>query len=68
MPAAGTPVMKAFPLAGLDLPLKLMAWEEPGVGVWLTYNDPTWLQHRYGLPDEMAKKLDAGPLVRLIAG
>ena len=67
-PIAGTPVMTAFPLAGLDLPLKLLAWEESGVGVWLTYNDPAYLQHRYGLPEEMAKKLDVGPLVRLIAG
>lgn len=67
-PVAGTPVMKAFPLSALDLPLKLLAWEEAGVGVWLVYNDPAYLQRRYGLPAEMAAKLDAGPLVRLIAG
>lgn len=67
-PVAGTPVMKAFPLSALDLPLKLLAWEEAGVGVWLVYNDPAYLQHRYGLPAEMSAKLDAGPLVRLIAG
>lgn len=63
-PKAGTPVMEAFPLAALDLPLKLLAWEN--AGTWLTYNDPAYLQSRYGLPEELVKKIDFGGLVDLV--
>ena len=62
-PLAGTPIMQAYPLAGLDLPLKLMAWTHDDATVWLTYNDAVWIGERYGLPPELAKKLDFGPLV-----
>lgn len=67
-PKAGTPLMAAFPLAALDLPLKLLAWEEPGVGTWLVYNDPAYLQERYGLSAEMVAKIDFSGLVRQVAG
>src|ERR1700761_1687484 len=43
-PLAGTPVMAAYPLAALDLPLKLVVWEEDKEGVWLVYNDPAYLR------------------------
>jgi len=62
-PLAGTPIMHSFPVAALDLPLKLLAWSHEGSDVWLVYNDPAYLGERYGLPDEMVKKLDFGPLV-----
>jgi len=55
--------MDSFPLVSLDLPLKLLAWSHEGSDVWLVYNDPAYLGQRYGLPDEMVKKLDFGPLV-----
>lgn len=67
-PKAGTPLMAAFPLAALDLPLKLLAWEEPGVGTWLVYNDPVYLRERYGLSAEMVAKIDFSGLVRQVAG
>ena len=66
-PLAGTPIMQAYPLAGLDLPLKLMAWTHDGATAWLTYNDAAWIGERYGLPPELAKKLDFGALVAQIA-
>ena len=65
-PRAGTPIMAAFPLAALDLPLKLLAWGQDDT-VWLAYNDPAYLQQRYALPDEMTKKIDFRPLVDQIA-
>ena len=52
-PKAGTPLMLAAPSIALDLPLKILVWETPDGKVWLSYNDPAWLQERHGLPDEL---------------
>jgi uncharacterized protein (DUF302 family) len=48
-PRGGTPLMQERQTAGLDLPLKVLAWEDAGGAVWLTYNDPAWLARRHGL-------------------
>jgi uncharacterized protein (DUF302 family) len=66
-PKAGTPLMEAFPLSALDLPLKLLAWEEKDE-VWLAYNVPSYLVERYGLTEEMGKKIDFSSLVQLVTG
>jgi uncharacterized protein (DUF302 family) len=42
-PAAGTPVMLAAPLAALDLPLKLLVWEDRDGAVWVSYTAPSYL-------------------------
>lgn len=47
-PRAGTPLMAAQPTAGIDLPMKMLIWEEAGK-VSLAYNDPHWLAARHGL-------------------
>lgn len=65
-PLAGTPVMQAYPLAALDLPLKLLAWTHDIATVWLTYNDAAWLGERYGLPPDVVKTLDFSPLLAKI--
>ncbi len=49
---AGTPLMKASQPIGIDLPLKLLAWEDESGKVWLSYNDPAWLAARHGLGAE----------------
>jgi uncharacterized protein (DUF302 family) len=49
---AGTPLMKAQQAIGIDLPLKLLAWEDESGKVWLSYNDPAWLAARHGLGSE----------------
>ena len=58
-PKAGTPLMLAAPSIALDLPLKLLVWEDSAGKVWLSYNDPAWLQERHKLP---------GDLLQVIAG
>ena len=55
-PQAGTPVMVAQPLAALDLPLKVLVWDDGGRTA-LTYTAPRALAARYGLPDELAVRL-----------
>ena len=47
-PRAGTPLMQMAPGIGIDLPLKLLVWEEEGK-VRIGYNDPAWLARRHGL-------------------
>lgn len=55
-PEAGTPVMQAHPLAALDLPLKVLVWDDVGETL-LAYTAPVELASRYGLEDELAARL-----------
>ena len=57
-PKAGTPVMQAVPAAALDLPLKVLVWDDEGQ-TKLTYIAPAALAARYGLSDELAAGLAA---------
>ncbi|HXV10434.1 MAG TPA: DUF302 domain-containing protein [Burkholderiales bacterium] len=57
-PKGGTPVMVAAPTAGIDLPLKVLVWEDAAGKVWLAYNSPAWLKSRHGI--EGAEKPLAG--------
>lgn len=58
-PSAGTPVMAAAPLAALDLPLKILVWQDDGGTVWMTYLDLAWLAARHGLTGPLAASLAA---------
>jgi uncharacterized protein (DUF302 family) len=55
-PQAGTPVMRAAPLAALDLPLKVIVWAD-GEQTKLSYAPPAALAARYDLSDELASRL-----------
>jgi uncharacterized protein (DUF302 family) len=52
-PKAGTPLMLAAPSSAIDLPLKVLVWEEGEGKVWISYNSPQYLQRRHGLPQEL---------------
>ena len=56
-PKGGTPVMLAVPTAAIDLPLKALAWQDADGKFWLSYNDPAYIQRRYGLSDDVMKPL-----------
>ena len=56
-PKAGTPVMLAAPSSAIDLPLKILIWEDAQGKVWVTYNRPTYLQERHGLPHELLQNI-----------
>lgn len=56
-PKGGTPIMLAAPLSAIDLPLKALAWQDTGGKVWLSFNDPHYLQSRYDLSDELLKPI-----------
>jgi uncharacterized protein (DUF302 family) len=55
-PAAGTPVMVAAPFAALDLPLKVLIWDDNGT-TKVSYYGPTALAKRYDLTPELAANL-----------
>jgi uncharacterized protein (DUF302 family) len=52
-PKGGTPLMQATPTIGIDLPLKALVWQDAYGKVWLTYNDPAYLQKRHNVPAEL---------------
>jgi uncharacterized protein (DUF302 family) len=56
-PAAGTPVMLAAPSIAIDLPLKILVWEDGEGSVWLSWNSPEYLQRRHGLQAELVKNI-----------
>jgi uncharacterized protein (DUF302 family) len=47
-PQGGTPFMECAQSAGIDLPLKALAWQDASGQVWLGYNDPEYLAKRHG--------------------
>src|SRR5260221_5853551 len=42
-PQGGTPLMECAQTAGIDLPMKVMAWQDAAGQAWLGYNDPEWI-------------------------
>ncbi len=56
-PRAGTPLMVAAPGIAIDLPLKILVWEDDHEKVWLSYNSPEYLAARHNLPCELLQNL-----------
>lgn len=58
-PKAGTALMLAKPLSGIDLPLKVLAWQDKDGKNWLSYNSFGYLQQRFSLPDDLIHPIAA---------
>ena len=60
-PKVGTLLMQSQPTAGIDLPLKVLAWEDDKGQVWLAYNAPAYLTERHHIEGrgEVVKKMQA---------
>ena len=56
-PKAGTPLMLAAPSAGIDLPLKILVWEDGQGKVWVSHNSLDYLRERHGLPQELLQNI-----------
>jgi uncharacterized protein (DUF302 family) len=48
-PKIGTPLMAENPLVAIDLPVKIICWEDDDKKIWLAYNDPVFIEDRYAL-------------------
>ena len=67
-PEAGTPLMIAAPTIAIDLPLKILVWEDVEARVWITYNSPDYLRNRHDLPSAVMQALaSVGALADTIA-
>ena len=64
-PKAGTPLMLTAPSSAIDLPLKILIWEDAQGKVWVSYNSPTYLQERHNLAQQLLPNIGA---VETLAG
>jgi uncharacterized protein (DUF302 family) len=67
----GTPLMQSIQTAGIDLPLKALAWQDAAGACWISYNDPHWIAARHGIAnlESVVAKLSAalGAIVSTVA-
>lgn len=56
-PKAGTPLMLAAPSSAIDLPLKILVWEDKRGKVWLSYNSSQYLKQRHDLPEDLLQNI-----------
>jgi uncharacterized protein (DUF302 family) len=56
-PKAGTPLMQAAPSVAIDLPLKILIWEDAQGKAWVSYNSPAYLQKRHGIPPDLMQNV-----------
>lgn len=64
-PAVGTHVMEIAPLVALELPLKVLVWDDDG-RTRITYADPIGVADRYGLDEGRDVFERVGPLVQRV--
>ena len=62
-PNAGGPLMMENPLIALDLPLKVIAWEDDQKKVWISYNDGVYIENRYSLSHQDNSPLHLDQLI-----
>jgi len=60
-PRAGTPLMIARPLVGLELPLRVLVWRDAEERVWVSYNESAFIARRFALPDSLEKNIAGVP-------
>jgi uncharacterized protein (DUF302 family) len=58
-PKAGTPLIATAPTVAIDLPLKMLAWQDAEGHAWVAYNEPEYIQARHGFPAELTKNIAA---------
>jgi uncharacterized protein (DUF302 family) len=62
-PKTGGPVMAENPMTALDLPLKIIAWEDDEKKVWIAFNDAGYIEERYSLPHSFMSPFDLEPVI-----
>ena len=67
-PKAGTPLMLATPSIAIDLPLKILVWEDNQGKVWVSYNSIAYLQERHGVPQELLQNIAVAETLAVKAG
>ena len=59
-PKVGSPLMKCQQSVALDLPQKALIWEDENARVWISYNDPGYLEKRHNITgcDEVIAQIE----------
>ena len=59
-PKVGSPLMKCQQVAALDLPQKALIWKDAGNAVYISYNDPKYIQSRHNVTgcEEVLQKIE----------
>ena len=66
-PAAGTPLMQAAPTVAIDLPLKILVWQDDRGTVQVGYNDPSDLADRHGIAGQDERLASLAVMLRKLA-
>ncbi len=59
-PKAGSPLMKCQQSVAIDLPQKALIWKDSEGNIWISYNDPRYLEKRHNVPgcEEVISKIE----------
>ena len=59
-PKVGSPLMKCQQSVAIDLPQKALIWEDDNAKVWISYNDPRYLEKRHNIAgcEEVIAKIE----------
>jgi uncharacterized protein (DUF302 family) len=63
----GTPLMQSVQTVGIDLPLKILVWQDAANNTWLSYNEPNWIAQRHGVAGAESTIDKMADLLRAIA-
>jgi uncharacterized protein (DUF302 family) len=63
----GTPLMQSVQTVGIDLPLKILVWQDAANNTWLSYNEPNWIAQRHGVAGRESTIDKMADLLRAIA-
>ncbi len=66
-PVAGTPLMQVASTFGLDLPQRMLVWENEHGDIFVTWRDPTLLADEHGLPPEHGPLPNIASLLEALA-
>ena len=50
----GTPLMQSVQTVGIDLPLKVLVWQDAAGKTWISYDEPSWIVQRHGITEAEA--------------
>jgi uncharacterized protein (DUF302 family) len=60
-PKVGTPLMRCAQTVAIDLPQKMLIWQDAAGSTWLSYNDPSYLMKRH-------KIVGCDPVIKKVSG
>lgn len=63
----GTPLMQSAQTVGIDLPLKVLVWQDAANSTWVSYNEPSWIAQRHAVADRASTVDKLGNLLNTIA-